>query len=43
VVDLSVEEQEYVEDCFVCCRPMVVHVLNLDGEPLVSLRAEDEV
>ena len=26
-------EQEYVEDCPVCCRPNVIHVeLGLDGE-----------
>ncbi len=24
VVDLSVPEQEYIEDCFVCCRPIRV-------------------
>lgn len=26
VLDLSVEHQEYIEDCFVCCRPIVFSV-----------------
>ena len=25
LLDASVPEQEYVEDCQVCCRPMVIH------------------
>ena len=31
-VDLSVAEQEYVEDCSVCCRPLTVRVCCDDGE-----------
>ena len=37
-------EQEYVEDCPVCCRPNVIHV-ELDGEggePRVWAEAEGE-
>lgn len=43
VVDLSQPDQEYVEDCFVCCRPIVV-TLNLDseGDIAVWVRSEDE-
>ena len=26
-VDPSVEDQEYVEDCQVCCQPILVHVV----------------
>ena len=26
VVDASVPEQEYIEDCFVCCRPINLNV-----------------
>ncbi len=34
-------EQEYVEDCPVCCRPNVVHVdYDDDGEAQVSSWAE---
>lgn len=32
VVDTSVDEQEYVEDCFVCCRPIELTVKCADGE-----------
>jgi hypothetical protein len=40
VVDTSVEgAQAYVEDCFVCCRPIQFRVEIQEGE-LVSLRAE---
>jgi hypothetical protein len=43
VVDCSVPEQEYVEDCSVCCRPIVVHVVCEDGEVLsLEGRAENE-
>jgi len=33
-VDCSVSSQEYVEDCEVCCRPIVLNViLSPDGLP----------
>lgn len=32
VVDTSVDEQEYVEDCSVCCRPIEFQVKCADGE-----------
>jgi DNA replicative helicase MCM subunit Mcm2 (Cdc46/Mcm family) len=35
------EEQEYVEDCPVCCRPNVIHV-ELDREGNVRVWAERE-
>jgi hypothetical protein len=41
VVDCSVEQQEYTEDCSVCCRPIVVTVTAADGE-LLSLDARTE-
>ena len=42
-VDCSVEAQSYVEDCQVCCRPIVVSVrVDGDGEPAVAVRAENE-
>ena len=31
-LDLSVPEQSYVEDCPVCCKPMVVSYTAVDGE-----------
>jgi hypothetical protein len=35
-LDLSVETQQQVEDCSVCCRPIVVRYSAVDGE-LASL------
>jgi hypothetical protein len=35
-LDLSVESQQQVEDCSVCCRPIVVSYSAVDGE-LASL------
>jgi len=34
-VDLSIDEQTYVEDCPVCCHPMTVSIRCADGD-LVS-------
>ncbi|KPP98078.1 CPXCG motif-containing cysteine-rich protein [Marinobacter sp. HL-58] len=42
-VDPSVADQEYVEDCQVCCQPIVVHVvLDESLTPTVDVRAENE-
>ena len=38
VVDLSVEDQTYVEDCEVCCRPIEIHCVCED-ESLVEFAA----
>ena len=38
------ESYEYIEDCQVCCRPIVFHIeLSLDGEQSLSVRSENEV
>ena len=43
LVDDSAGEQQYVEDCSVCCRPIVVTVvLDDDARPAVVVRAEDD-
>ncbi|MFU8817712.1 MAG: CPXCG motif-containing cysteine-rich protein [Pseudomonadales bacterium] len=40
LVDTSVEHQQYVEDCSVCCRPIALTVtVDADG---VSVVARDE-
>lgn len=31
LVDLSVPEQEYVEDCEVCCRPILIRCSAVGG------------
>jgi hypothetical protein len=44
LVDGSVETQNYIEDCQVCCWPIELSVLCLpDQAPQVSARHEDEV
>ncbi|HEY9255010.1 MAG TPA: CPXCG motif-containing cysteine-rich protein [Stenotrophomonas sp.] len=43
VVDASVDEQSYVEDCQVCCRPIQLDVrVDDDGTPDVRARSQDE-
>ena len=43
LVDVSVPEQRYVEDCEVCCRPIVMDVsVDADGAVAVVARAESE-
>ena len=42
VVDPSETYQEYIEDCFVCCRPITVTVsVDRDGDISVNLRDEN--
>lgn len=42
VVDCSVDDQTYIEDCSVCCHPMVVSVQVLDDAVQFFLRREQE-
>ena len=43
LVDNSLPEQTYVEDCQVCCRPIVLNVtVDLDGDVAVGAAAENE-
>ena len=39
-VDCSIPEQEYIEDCQVCCRPITI-LLSIDNNE-VSLVAKNE-
>lgn len=40
-VDCSVESQEYVEDCEVCCQPIVMQItVSIEGEPRVEVERE---
>ena len=44
LIDDSIPEQEYIEDCQVCCRPISV-IQNTDiysGDIVVSLRNEND-
>ena len=46
-IDRSVHRQEYVEDCQVCCRPIILTVTldgpegEEDGDARVEARSED--
>lgn len=43
LVDPSLAEQAYVEDCAVCCQPMAVRAaVGPDGRVRVQARREDE-
>ena len=43
LVDDSLPEQDYVEDCQVCCRPIVLNVsVDSDGDAAVLATAENE-
>ncbi len=43
LLDGSVDEQEYIEDCQVCCKPIVLHVqVSDDSCCVVDVRDENE-
>jgi len=43
LLDCSVDEQEYIEDCQVCCRPINFAVsVDHSGDALVSVSHENE-
>jgi hypothetical protein len=43
LVDCSVPEQQYIEDCEVCCRPIEFHVLvNGDNDYELAVYSENE-
>ena len=41
VVDCSLPEQEYIEDCQVCCRPITIRV-HIDAQGDLQLQTQDE-
>ena len=42
LIDCSVESQEYIEDCQVCCRPILFDVaVDDDGYPTVSVSSDE--
>lgn len=42
VIDCTVDEQEYVEDCSVCCQPILVQARIENDLPQVNLLRENE-
>ena len=41
LIDCSVEQQQYIEDCQVCCRPIVLYA-QTDAECNLSVDARHE-
>lgn len=43
VIDPSEAEQIYIEDCYICCRPIELTVIvDESGDAMVSARSENE-
>jgi hypothetical protein len=43
LVDCSEDQQRYIEDCQVCCRPIDVAVsIDSDGLPIVNVTTEND-
>ncbi|MCZ2720805.1 CPXCG motif-containing cysteine-rich protein [Marinomonas sp. 15G1-11] len=44
MIEVLEDSQEYIEDCQVCCRPIVFHINSaFDGSPSISVHSENEV
>ena len=42
LIDCSVDSQEYIEDCQVCCQPILFDVVvDDDGYPTVSVSSDE--
>jgi len=42
-IDCSIPEQQYIEDCQVCCRPISFDItIDTSGELMVNVRHENE-
>ena len=44
LVDTSVDQQEYIEDCQICCNPIVFEVRldTISGEPTLTTRRDND-
>ncbi len=42
IIDMSIDNQEYIEDCSVCCRPITLVATIVAGEVQVIARHENE-
>ncbi len=41
VIDCSIEQQDYIEDCSVCCRPILISVL-IEEFPTISVKRDND-
>ena len=42
VVDQSIGQQEYIEDCEICCRPIIFDVVSNGGQIEMQVRREQD-
>jgi hypothetical protein len=42
IIDESIAQQSYIEDCSVCCRPIELSVTIAGEEILIDARRDDE-
>ena len=43
LIDDSASEQDYYEDCSVCCRPIrIQQIIGFDGDCLLTILRDDE-
>ncbi|MBI1423627.1 MAG: CPXCG motif-containing cysteine-rich protein [Gammaproteobacteria bacterium] len=44
LMDTSIDQQEYIEDCQVCCNPIVFEVRldTISGEPTLTTRRDND-
>jgi len=42
LIDNSINEQQYTEDCHVCCQPITVSVVILEDTIQVEVKQENE-
>lgn len=43
LLDMSIDDQEYIEDCQVCCRPINFYLsINYDGTTNLRVAHEDD-
>lgn len=42
LVDTSAGDQDYIEDCVVCCRPIEFRLILLPDGPMLSVARDDD-
>ena len=44
LIDMSAGSQEYIEDCQVCCRPVLfsIELDTITGDAIIQLKSENE-
>lgn len=44
LVDLSIDHQEYIEDCQICCQPIVfeVRIDTMSSETILNVRRDND-